>query len=217
VGLLVGLGLCGVGVRSWWGREPPPRESTLAAVAHEAASPEDTWPMKNQEGTAGAAQTRENHGRGALAALLCVGTACAAPQLARSEPPPEECPPGALQAMTEQLGIRLGRTEAVSFEPFDAGMSRPIPVQEGYIEARLIGPLGGMPRHSMLDGRFVFGEQRVYARFTEVRLPDGQRVPICIESWEEGRRGSEVMERTSEPRVIKIFSVVRVKAVDRFK
>jgi hypothetical protein len=53
--------------------------------------------------------------------------------------------------------------------------------------------------------------------FTEALLPNGELLPVCLEMWEEGKRGAEVMERGPKPGVVKIFSVVDLISVDRFE
>ncbi|HSP80801.1 MAG TPA: serine/threonine-protein kinase, partial [Myxococcaceae bacterium] len=214
VAVLLGLGLCGVGVRSCRGRHPPGAESTPAAVALSATHSEDSSTVKTQK-TSGKQDDKARKGLGTAVLLGCVGAACAsAPQVVTKTPPPQECPPGAVQVMTERFGIPIG---AQRLAVFDDGQSRPLAVQEGYTAVRVIVPMFDLPEDVRLSGELYFGGERVYARFTEARLPDGELVPVCMESWEEGKRGSEVMERGSDPRTVKIFSVVKVRAVDHFK
>jgi len=59
-----------------------------------------------------------------------------------------------------------------------------IPVTEGRHEVRFMvhrGPAGkGLPKKSVLVGDF-FIRDKLYARFNEVRLPNGQRLPFCAE------------------------------------
>ncbi len=214
VAVLLGLGLGGVGVRSCWGRHPPGADSTPAAVAPSATHSEDSSIVKTQK-TSGTQDEKTRKGLGTAVLLGCVGAACAsAPQAVRSGPPPEECPPGAVQVMTEKLEVPL---DEVWDSILDEGQSRPIPVSEGYAVAVVLEELGNQPQRVRVSGNFYFGKDRVYGRFTEALLPNGELVPVCLEMWEEGKRGAEIMERGPRPDIVEIFSVVDLISVDRFE
>jgi hypothetical protein len=59
-----------------------------------------------------------------------------------------------------------------------------VPITEGRHEVRFVShrgpPKKGLPKKSVLVGDF-FIRDRIYARFNEVRLPDGRRLPFCAE------------------------------------
>jgi eukaryotic-like serine/threonine-protein kinase len=210
----LGLGLCVVGVRSWLHREPPLREPHPAVVAP-PMSPEDSSmnPLPPSE----AREPSAPRGRSTLLPLLCLSAACASSPQARPGPPPQECPPGAIEVMTERFELPLGPWGPSELVVFDRGDTRRIPVSEGYAALEFETAWYGVPKRTILNGRLLFGAERVHGRFTEARLPDGELVPVCFETWEEGRRGSEIMERTSEPDTVLIMSVVAVKGVERFE
>jgi serine/threonine-protein kinase len=117
-------------------------------------------------------------------------------------PPPEACPPGAVEAM-KKLGI-LGDRGSIDF-----GGDKPVSVQEGPFSVRVAGNWrvgedymgrGGqiaIPTNTMLSGRLYFGEKRVYGRITEARPPNQEPFPVCMELFEgslyRGERGLEPM------------------------
>jgi hypothetical protein len=65
-----------------------------------------------------------------------------------------------------------------------ADFEEPVPITEGRHEVRLVANQSrkgvGLPKKSVLVGDF-FIRDRLYARFNEVRLPDGRRLPFCAE------------------------------------
>lgn len=147
---------------------------------------------------------------------LCVGMACSAgTQAMRPDLPPEECPPGAEQAM-EELGIPIGElySDASFIKDLFAAPSR-ITVKEGWSTVILLDPFGDLPRKTLISGRLLFSE-RIHGRFTVARLPDDSTVPICMELWQEGKRGMERERGSTEDNVI-VFSNAALRAVDRFK
>ncbi|MFP2929237.1 serine/threonine-protein kinase [Pyxidicoccus sp. 3LG] len=146
------------------------------------------------------------------ATCMGLGTACAsAPQL--QPPPPEQCPPGAVEAM-ESMDIALGdiKTATLHIGP-EVG---PVLVREGSATLRVLGSWGGMPDRTMLSGRLYFGEQRIYGRFTEAVTPDKRRHPVCLEVWDtRGGRGA-AREPGDGPGTARVYSTVHVYAVARF-
>lgn len=137
----------------------------------------------------------------AAAAAVCVAGvtgSCTSSEPAVRPGPPERqlCPPGAVESMRKEFGINSrGYARMVnlfSMPGFDMSMVKfgsvdSVPITEGRHEVRLVthrGPAGvGLPKKSVLVGDF-FIRDKLYARFNEVRLPDGRRLPFCAELLE---------------------------------
>ena len=146
-----------------------------------------------------------------VVAAACLEMACAGGQL-RPTPPPEECPPGAVEAMLNQL--RMTSRRAATFFPIRS--MRYITVKEGPVSLAVWEPWGKLPAGTQFFGRLIFGPGRVYGRFTEARTPEG-RFPVCVELMEQdGSCGleSKIDEGSNTAR---IFSTVDLKRVLRFE
>lgn len=135
----------------------------------------------------------------AAAAAACVagmaGSCTSSEPAVRPGPPArQECPPGAVETMRKEFGIHWTTGYARMLDEFampgyDVPMvkMRPqdtVPITEGRHEVRYIlhrgPPKKGLPKKSVLVGDF-FIRDKLYARFNEVRLPDGRRLPFCAE------------------------------------
>ena len=180
------------------------RADTPALVTPVTLSKGDTRVKREQKAPGSQPEKRK---RSTTLASMCVGMAAAA-NLAcpgaqvRTMPPPEACPPGAVEAM-KKLGI-LGDRGSIDF-----GGDKPVSVQEGPFSVRVAGNWrvgedymgrGGqiaIPTNTMLSGRLYFGEKRVYGRITEARPPNQEPFPVCMELFEgslyRGERGLEPM------------------------
>jgi eukaryotic-like serine/threonine-protein kinase len=146
---------------------------------------------------------------------LCTALAgCTTPQV-RPPPKPQECPAGAAEAMKEKLGVEVEDLVSVTFH---RDMPSEIPVQEGPISVEL-GPhrdrAGG---NIFLSGTLTIGEERVYGRFTQARIRDGQPFPVCFEmrDYINFKRGSARF-RNGSPGTARIYSTQRVEAVRSFE
>jgi serine/threonine-protein kinase len=186
----------------------PARADTPAPVAA-ATLPKDRTRVKTPKQKKGLGSV----GRVAGAAVAaCVGAACPGAQV-RPAPPPEECPPGAVEAM-EQRGVELGHWSKASFQV--KGGVQLITVREGPV---LLGNLGyweKFPRDTRFSGRLIFGEGRVFGRLTTAHSVEGQ-FPVCLELISfEGKRGM-VPEPGGDPDTARIASTVHLKAVSRFE
>jgi serine/threonine-protein kinase len=153
----------------------------------------------------------------------CVGAACCATLAGcsgaqvRHTPEPEACPAGAVEAMADKLGIRVGQ----SISAFLAkGGAQVVTVREGATSAEL-GPIGpvGEGGGTFLYGTLTIGEERVYGRFTEARIQDGQPFPVCFEMRDifKPGKGAVIRERAGSPDSARIYSTVDVKAVRSFE
>ncbi|NOK15842.1 serine/threonine protein kinase [Corallococcus carmarthensis] len=155
-----------------------------------------------------------------LGVAACLAMACPGPQ-ARPTPPPEACPPGAIEAM-EKLGLfapGLPRpTTTFDLSPGGPG-GRKIKVREGTTTVRMGDEWGRMPPGTLFSGQLVVGPTRVYGRLTEARTPKNERIPVCVQFFEaEDRRiGLLKMEPTSASGTAIVYSVLDLKAVRRFE
>lgn len=200
---------------------PSESEPASAAAAPLAAPLEDTPAMKTRDTPAKPPlQKARPPGLGPVAKTLAAGATCAtlacttpAPQV-RPEPPGEECPPGAVQAMAE-LGIAIGAKNVTLLVGPPLGV---ISVKEGPISTVFGGRLEDLRAGSIMKGRILFGGKRVYGRFTQAQEEDGTRTwPVCFELLDSnGHRGLE-MESGSTADTAKIYNSVEFRAVDRFK
>jgi serine/threonine-protein kinase len=212
------------------------RADTPALVTPVTLSKGDTR-VKREQKAAGAQPEKKK--RSTPLASMCVGMAAAA-NLAcpgaqvRSMPPPEACPPGAVEAM-KKLGIlgdlRWNYTSSAFGEP---GRNESISVQEGPFSVRVPGhwkvgrhPMGAggqiaLPDNTVLSGRLYFGEKRVYGRITEARTPNQETIPVCMELIQgasgRGKRVRGIEPESMEGNTAKVWPVgFDVQAVERFE
>jgi serine/threonine-protein kinase len=204
---------------------PPPVEKTPAVVASLVTRSKDDALKKPQvpspQGDTKQKGILSPMARWCLGAAAAANTACPGAQV-RPAPEAEPCPAGAVETMEETLGIPIGSTGAVSLTREDA---KPITVREGVTSARLSyggapegvpGPRWKLPTGTLLSGRLLFGDGRVYARFTEARTPTGDTFKVCLEAGDEGKRGVPA-EPDGGPETAKVFAIMGVKAVRRFE
>jgi len=165
----------------------PPGAPTPAPMAPAAMLHMDETPLKTDEKPAlsprrKALRSLASQCVGAACCTLLTGCAGSAPQV-RPTPKPEPCPRGAKEAM-EQLGIRVGMEGEVDF-PYKGG-AKPVTVRES-TPVEITYSMGRLYRGTVLSGRLILGESRVYGRFTEARphpnQPDigGKVYPVCLE------------------------------------
>ncbi|HSP80684.1 MAG TPA: serine/threonine-protein kinase [Myxococcaceae bacterium] len=198
---------------------PPLEEPTPAVVASKVTRPKDDTVKKQQtpspKGNKPQKRTLSPMARWCLGATAAASAACTGPGAqVRPAPAPEPCPPGAVETMTDTLGLSIGATHDADF-PF-IGQPKPVPVREGTTTVKAYGAWGKLPRGSLLHGQLYFGDGRVYGRFTEAQTPTGDIFKVCLEMWQEGKLGAE-MEKGSGPDTAWIFSIEKVKAVRRFE
>ncbi|WP_309888608.1 serine/threonine-protein kinase [Archangium sp.] len=197
---------------------PPPAKQPPAVVASLVTRPKDDALKKpqapNPQGDTKQKGTLSPMAKWCLGAAAAANTACPGAQV-RTTPEPEPCPAGAVETMTNTLGIRIDWTHGIEFLPLDMEPQR-IPVREGFTSVEILGPWGKLPEGTLLQGRLLFGEGRVHGRFTEARTPQGDTYKVCLEMWQESKRGAE-MEPGSGKETVKIHSSPNVKVVDRFE
>jgi eukaryotic-like serine/threonine-protein kinase len=155
--------------------------------------------------------------RSLLAAGCVAGAAgCVAGPQPRPQPPPAECPQGAT-ATFERFGVSLHSTHGINLV-LPLPRIGYIPLQEGDVTAEIIGRWGGLLDHTIFSGRVVIGQDRVYGRFTEARLPTGERVPVCLQmkTVADPTLGVVMEPGSTATRAI-VASSVSVRAVPRFE
>jgi serine/threonine-protein kinase len=113
----------------------------------------------------------------------------------------------------KRLDIHYGWHGAL-FEPFDGPVTT-VPVQEGPVVTMSIGAWGGLPDRTLFSGRVFFGTGRVYARFSEARLPSGEVAPVCLEMYQNADLGVPMEKGSTSARSL-IGSSVSVAPVLRF-
>jgi serine/threonine-protein kinase len=241
VGLGVGLALT-LGVWGLTSRQevaaprPPPQPAPAVAapsqappptvVAPPAAPRKDSVPVKPQPTTAPPQAPASDPA--SLVHKLCLGLsgsllqACIAANSAlppeRPAPPPQECPAGAVEAMTGTLGLSLRDMKTVEWTEV---RGRAFPVREDspvLVYGDWDTPTGktALPDRTRLSGRVYFGEKRVYGRFTEARTPKGETYPVCLELWDDGELGA-ALSASSEPGKPMVTPGADVRVVDRFR
>jgi serine/threonine protein kinase len=193
---------------------------TPAAVATPAARSKDEASVKQQQppqdvGTLPALDRSRTASTRSLLAATCLGlgAACASAPKARP-PPPEECPPGAREKMNS-FGIEPGFQHGGALP--EQGDERVVLVREGATTLRVLGPWFNLPENTTLFGRILFGEGRVYGRFTEARTPEGDRFPVCIEMHDTSGGRGVLREPGEGPGTARAFSTVTIYAVERFE
>ncbi|PTL82509.1 serine/threonine-protein kinase [Vitiosangium sp. GDMCC 1.1324] len=141
--------------------------------------------------------------------------ACTGGPQVRSTPKVEACSPEALASMKE-LDIDIGDTAGGTFPV--VGDAKPVTVQE-FTTFELEEHLGKLRPGTVLSGRLIFGESRVYGRFTQAKQTQskgGQTYPVCLELQYRGQRGTAIM-RDGGPDSAVVGSTAWVEAVERFE
>lgn len=142
-----------------------------------------------------------------LASAVCMGAGCAA---ARLPPTPADCPPGAAETHV-RFGIR-GLDHGVLFEPYDIKVH---PVKEGPVKAQANGAWEKFPGETYFTGRVYFGKNRVFVRFTQAQLPDGEQVPVCLQVRHNEDLGIPMAPGSTSQEVM-LYPSVTVDAVKHF-
>jgi serine/threonine protein kinase len=191
---------------------PPMVEVTGVAAAPLAALTKEDAPVMKESKPSDSALKKV--GMKALGvAGACLNLACSGPQV-RPAPPPEECPPGALDAMKE-LGIELGDAQVFVFDVIK-GEPHVITVREGNATLRLGEEWKGLPKGGLLYGKLYLAD-RVYGRFTWLRANQGRTYPVCIELRSSGRERGLERKPGSDADSARIWTTGYANPVDHFE
>ncbi|WNG28436.1 protein kinase [Cystobacter fuscus] len=204
-------------------RASPQAGRSAAQFLPPTPAPEFTTAMLRKEDfSVNAPEKPQPQSRRARFGVKCVTAACCAvlggcagTPTVRPAPKPEACPDSAVASM-KKLGIRIGDEAGGTFPV--VGSSKPIPVNQ-FTTFALLDDLGELKAGTVLSGRLIFAEGRVYGRFTQarqVRSKGGQTYPVCLELKYGRQRGVEI-ERDTGPDSAVVFSSADVEAVDRFE
>ncbi|AKQ65504.1 serine/threonine protein kinase [Myxococcus hansupus] len=200
--------------------------STLAAVALPATHSKEKVSVKMMKDTGMLPQPETQRSRGTtvgktlgLGVAACLSMACPSAEV-RPTPAPEDCPPGAIEAM-EQLGLFAPGLER-PLTTFDLSPGKGgglIKVREGTTTVRMVSTWGGMPPGTLFSGQLLVGPERVYGRLTEARTPENERIPVCVQFVEaqDARLGLLKREPISDPGSAIVYSSMDLKAVRRFE
>ncbi|HEY0093590.1 MAG TPA: protein kinase, partial [Archangium sp.] len=203
----------GSGAAPAWAATPAP----VALATH----PEDSTRVKTSRKDSSPKQ-KQGPVRNAVATTLCtaavgaLAAGCPGAQV-RATPPPEACPPGALETM-RRLGISTGDEALAMFPGAEPGS---ILVREGPGARLVLGDdMGQLEAGTVLTGRLLFGKERVYGRFTEAQRPTGETYRVCLDAW-SGLDGVPVrgLPRRSNlgPDTAEVDSGPELRAVERFE
>jgi len=155
-----------------------------------------------------------------LVAAGCVaGTSgCVGGPQHRPPPPPDKCPPGAVDAH-KRYGIPYRDIHGIHIGPLRQGIKN-VPVRHGdEVHAEIIGPWGKLPDWTAFSGRLFLSQGRVYGRFTAAHIPGGETIPVCLELMTVGEmkeRGAEVEPGSTATRAL-VNSSISVRAVEHFE
>ena len=218
--------------------KPPEADAGAAPSKADTSAPVNTMTLSSgttrmKKKTPGSQAQKEKKGNGStganvlLAVAAAANVACPGAQV-RKEPPPQACPAGAVETMTRQLGIPLGKRHGADLPGWKMGSNEPVPVKEGPISLELSGAWevgldtrgrGGrvvLPDGTRLSGQLCIGEKLVYGRITQAVTPAGDTFTVCMELVDpySGDRGLEI---EPDGGAIKVRPRVAVKTVERFE
>ncbi|WP_257462160.1 serine/threonine protein kinase [Archangium lipolyticum] len=160
----------------------PPESSIPAPVARATSSEEPEM-------------TKSKPLRGLAAATAVACSACATtPKL----PTQADCPPGVRETY-ERFRMKKGPQPPILLS---TDVHSVIPVREGDFSIIPLPGWGDIPSGTAMSGRLVFGKNQVYGRFTQMRLPSGETLPICLELSRYGERGVPMDAKSTRDRVL---------------
>jgi serine/threonine-protein kinase len=197
------------------GGAAPPVAATPAPVARATPAQDTRMKTPHPPSTPKQAKHQEQHRlmpgstAGTCVMLWAVGQlACTGPAAQVRPLTPADCPPKAQQAMKE-----WGIDDSRKVEFPNVGDAQPVTVRRGPgATVTLMYRWGKAPIDTVLTGELIFGEDRVYGRFTEARTPDGKWFPVCAQLSKEGKLGVDIRSRPT-PHTAVVFSVAAVRAV----
>jgi serine/threonine-protein kinase len=155
---------------------------------------------------------------GLAATALITGSACVSgPEL--RPPPPADCPPGHEETRKRFDFAVSHDVKGLWVLPYaDTMDNRWVPASQGPMRVKALSQWRKLPEGSVLVGESFIGKNLFYGRFTQVQLPDGETLPVCMEvaHGDHSEKPGLPMdpERTTDHPLM--FTVLNVKVVDRF-
>jgi eukaryotic-like serine/threonine-protein kinase len=207
---------------------PPPMETTPVVVASPVTRPKDNALKKQTPSPQGNKKQKgmpSPMSRWLLGAAAAAHTACQTAQVRPATPKAEPCPAGAVETMTQQLGIPIMHRGGAAIFPGGDISHRHVPVKEGAFSIELQADWDVrtanrsrrtvLPRGTLLSGQLCFGEKHVYGRITQVATPNGDSFTVCMELTEPGvERGLKIRSDGGE---VRVNAFPDVRAVDHFQ
>ncbi len=189
----------------------------LAEVAPVPVAPSAT--LEGDDASVKTPQQKKRFGavKKALATTgLCTALGCPGAQV---RPPPESkpCPPGAVEAMKARH-IHVGGASSYGSLIFGPGGAQWMTVSPGWTNVDVFDlPWGRVARQLTLSGELIFGEKRVYGRLTQARS-GSDTFPVCIEMFDEEEGGRGLIRKSNGGTTsAKVFSTIKLRAVDHFE
>jgi serine/threonine-protein kinase len=192
------------------GAQLPVSTANAMFLKIDARSKAEEKPTSQPQRTGTLSPLKKTAAVGIACALLDGGCAGATSQV-RSAPEPEACPPGWVQSM-KTLGIGIGASGVAS----PTGTADRITVREGETAAKLAEEIGDLQPGTVLHGRFIVRESRVYGRFTLAERPNGDTFPVCLEMQQTGKKGYERLDEGGGASA-EIAGGFVVRTVERFE
>ncbi|WNG13393.1 serine/threonine protein kinase [Cystobacter fuscus] len=230
-GVLV-LGLALGGLQSLSGQEMAPPGRPMDAEGGAVSSPEELIPapvvvptMLGKEDTRLNKDTKTKKALGLTARVAAAGLVChaltgcsASQRQVSATPEPARCPAGASEAMANELALSVGDRALILF---DSRWVHNVPVREGPARVEIDLRKGRWAGESgiFISGTLSLGRDRVFGRFTEARIRDGEPFPVCLEMTDmfKGGRGVLIREPGGSPDTVLIYSSEYVVAVKQFQ
>jgi len=201
-------------------RESPQAGGSAALFLPPTPAPAFTTAMLRKEDfSVNTPEKPQPQARRARFAEKCVTAACCAVlggcvgAPVRPTPKPADCPSKAVETMERKLDIDVWDSSTAALPVI--GGPQYTPVREGFTSIALTRRFGTLPAGTVLSGNLLFGEDRVYGRFTQARTPDGDTYSVCIQFVDEGKPCLPM--ESSSAKEVKVGSHFSVIAVDRFR
>jgi serine/threonine-protein kinase len=157
---------------------------------------------------------KSNKARSLVVSACVTTSACVSGPQLRPLPPPEPCPPGAMESH-ERLGITLGQTVGVFIDPYGKH-PHDVFLSEGEVTGRFFGRLGNLPNEGTVFGKLFIRNGRIYGRFTRILLPSGESAPLCMEIWSPDGRGDKTLPDSTADKA-HVDNSLYILAVPRFE
>jgi serine/threonine-protein kinase len=169
----------------------PPEDGGHGEVGEQSPTPAPIARAENHEEPA---MIRSKKARSVAAACMVAGSGCV------SAPPPrptaKDCPLGIEQTYER---FELEGASFVLIPPANRMIA--VQVREGEIHNVPLGyKWGKLRERTLFSGRLFFGKDRVYGLLTQLHLPDGETVPVCLELIQE-KPGTEILPRSTSRNV----------------